>query len=324
MMRQLDKWTFETLRGLIAAGLLVTAQYASATSITLDYSMDDSGFFGVGTDARTVLEAARDFFEVRVTDVLGSIMPGGGNTWTATGTDPSTGAGFTINDMTLVDEIIVFVGARDLEGSLGKAGPGGHFASGSQTFLDSVELRGQGPGVGTTETAIWGGSIALDINTTWNFDVNSGGGSDALSVLLHEFGHVFGFGTVDAFDAMVNGSNQFTGAESESLFGGSVPLDGIVAHFAAGTSSNVAGGTESYIGALAGAAQETAMDPNITIGTRKLFTDLDLAVLDDIGWDIENPPAVIPLPAGVWMLLSGIVLLGLNGNSLRRPVDSET
>ena len=321
MMRPTYTKTFEMLRG--AAGLLFVAQGVSATSITLDYSLDTGNFFGVGSDARTALEAARDFFEVRITDILAPIIPNlPGNTWTAT--NPTTGAGFLFNNLTLGDEIIVFVDARNLTGSvLGVGGPGGAAASCTQAFVDSVFERGQGFGVDTTEFAPWGGSLVLDSLATWNFDVNAGpasGENDGLSVLLHEFGHVLGFGTAASFFNMtINGNTQFAGATT-----GIVDLHSDSAHWENGTMSTVAGGSESYIGALAGMAQDTAMDPSIQTGTRKLFTDLDLAALDDIGWDIENPPSVIPLPAGLWMLVSGIALLGFNRAPVRRTVGSET
>jgi len=38
-----------------------------------------------------------------------------------------------------------------------------------------------------------------------------------------------------------------------------------------------------------GASQEVSMDPNILIGTRKHVTELDLAFLADMGWDVNIP-----------------------------------
>jgi hypothetical protein len=37
-------------------------------------------------------------------------------------------------------------------------------------------------------------------------------------------------------------------------------------------------------------AQETLMDPAITVGTRKKLTALDAAALKDIGWSLTTPP----------------------------------
>jgi hypothetical protein len=54
------------------------------------------------------------------------------------------------------------------------------------------------------------------------------------------------------------------------------------------------------------------MDPTITIGTRKVFTDLDMAALDDIGWEVTP----VPVPAAVYLFGSG--LLGLLGLARRR------
>ena len=47
------------------------------------------------------------------------------------------------------------------------------------------------------------------------------------------------------------------------------------------------------------------MTPSILNGTRQLFTDLDVAALNDIGWDI----APVPLPPALYLF--GVGLLGL-------------
>jgi hypothetical protein len=44
-------------------------------------------------------------------------------------------------------------------------------------------------------------------------------------------------------------------------------------------------------------AQEAAMDPDVTTGTRKRLTSLDAAALRDIGWSINEPPPPNFLPA---------------------------
>ena len=54
------------------------------------------------------------------------------------------------------------------------------------------------------------------------------------------------------------------------------------------------------------------MDPELTTGSRKRFTDLDYAALRDIGWEV----APVPLPAAVWLFAGG--LLGLLRFARRR------
>lgn len=72
-------------------------------------------------------------------------------------------------------------------------------------------------------------------------------------------------------------------------------MSGDLAHWAEGTTSFVAG-----------LPQEAAMDPTITTGTRKAFTDLDFAAMKDIGWEVTP----VPEP-GTWaMLFAGLGLVG--------------
>ena len=50
-----------------------------------------------------------------------------------------------------------------------------------------------------------------------------------------------------------------------------------------------------------GVMQEVVMDPNITTGTRKELTELDLAFLRDIGWEtitIPEPSSTLLLGLG--------------------------
>ena len=322
-------------RALVAALLLSVVQTTHAVAINFNYDFDDLGFFNLGTQARTALEAAGAFFENRLNDDLDSIIPPGSNTWDPIFTNPSTGAtdNSSLTDLNLLNEILIIPGARDLPGALdlAEASRGTFDFDGSFAWFQTLVTRGEGSIVdvtGTTtatETAPWGGSITVDTHTVqidqetglfipraWNFAVNSGpvgSESDFFSTLVHEIGHILGIGTAVSWDAMIE-SGEFTGAASAAEFVGNVPVDGAEQHWAEGVTSTVAPGTESYI-TNGGAAQEAAMDPTLTFGTRKLFTDLDLAALDDIGWELT----AIPLPAGFWMLLSGAALLLLRERS---------
>ena len=294
------RWTFVIL---VAALLLSTVSTAHALNIDIDYSYDTNLFFSAQARKDT-LRAAADFFELILTDDLDAITPGGGNTWDANFIHPGTGAPQAVSNLSIAaDTLLVYAGGRELGGStLGKGGPGGFSASGvSQAWLDTVEFRGE-TGAPATDFGPWGGSLAFDsIGTSWYFDSNPAtdevfAGNDFYSVALHELGHLLGFGTATSWVVDV-AAGQYYGADSMAVNAGAVTLDGIQVHWEEGTSSPM-GGAGSF---------ETAMDPTITSGDRKRFTDLDLAALSDIGWDV-----VIPEPATIFvMTAAGLpVLLG--------------
>ncbi len=280
----------------VLAGFVAGPGSASAFDILFDYRFDSNNFFDAAK--KSVLDSAAAFFEDRITDTLSAIEPDteAGNTFIATFSNPGTGAPESVVDLTVpADTLIVFVGGSSLGGgTLGQGGPGGfNVDTGSQTFFDAVTTRGQ-TGIdvnGTTDTdfAPWGGAITFDndASTTWYFDNDTTTdeaftGADFYSVALHEIGHVLGIGTADSWNnKIVNG--QFTGAASVAANGGNTiatTADG--GHWAAGTQSVIAG---------TNTPQETAMDPTITLNTRKRFTELDVAGLQDIGWEIQADSA---------------------------------
>lgn len=273
-----------------------------------DYS-HDTGFFAVGSQARSTLEAAGNYFQSILGDTLSAITPGGGNSWSGSYFNPSNGNSASFNGSISANTLKIFVGARDLPGNtLGQAGPGGLGISGiNQAWFDTVIARGQ-PGalLGTpTDFGPWGGSLVIDNNSTWNFNhtvAPTAGQNDLYSVILHELGHVLGYGTSGSWNALVQG-NQFTGVSSVATNGGNINLDGS-AHWIDGTMSTVNGN-----------AQEAAMDPSIFTGTRKLFTELDLAGLRDIGWQVNN----VPEPSSLSLILIGGVFLV---NCRRRKVEA--
>lgn len=305
------------------AALLVTccAPASAQVTIVIDYSLDTNNFFGAaGSDQRVALETAATRLSARLTDTLSAINLGGTgpNVWDATFTHPGTGADATVRNLSVAQNtILVYAGGQDLTGgTLGVGGPGGFggpgpggTATGTVTFLQSLG-RGQydvfADPATYTDFASWGGSITFDsVGTNWNFSVASGpstGQSDFLSVAEHELGHVLGIGTADSWYNLISGTS-FTGAASRAANGGTNPsvstLDG-GAHWQDGTQSTLPGTTT---------IQEAAMDPTITQGTRKEFTALDFAALDDLGWDVSpvpEPAAVLTFAAaglgGVWVV----------------------
>jgi hypothetical protein len=286
-----------TTRALLLASIATTAFPASAINIEFNYDFDSGGFFTA--DRRSTLESAASFFETRLTDSLTAISSGGGNSFSVNFTRPDNDQAITLGGQSIAaDTLVVYVGGRDISGTaLGEGGPGGWNASGSAAFLDGASRRGQGTtqGAGATDFAPWGGSITFDSATSWYFDTDTStdeafAGFDFFSVALHELSHVLGFGTAASWD------NKVTGSVFNSAATGTVNLAD-PAHWATNTTSFVDG-----------VQQTAAMTPSIGAGQRKRMTDLDLAALSAVGWEVA-PAAPVPLPAGVWLLLSGAGLL---------------
>jgi len=265
-------------------------------TFTFDYSLDSTGFFTTNPAAKTALEKAAEVYSDRLVDQLTDITPGNGNTWNTDFTNPATGvAGVKITDLTIpANTLRVYVAGSNLGGALGQGGPGGYGGSGDATFLSKLQYRGQaGAALSTpTDFANWGGSIAFDNTSAWNFSLTGpvAGKNDFLTVATHELAHVLGFGTSPSWRArltFLSGTGQyvgpFTGPKSVALNGGPVPLETPAAgknaqHFNFSLMSKVGGVTP----------QETLMDPDIQTGTRKKVTVLDWAALDDIGWDLAK------------------------------------
>jgi len=272
----------------LAAALLVafSAQAEANIDIQFDYSYDSSGFFSDASH-QSALNAAASLFESRFSDQLTAITSSGPNSFNTVFFNPGDPAGTSIvnNDASFAANVI-------------RVYAGGYSCSGIGSFCNNAIQRGQGivTGTGAVDVAPWGGSITFDTSTNWNFSTASGPSSsqyDFYSVAVHEFG------TSDSF------SNRIVGTDFVGTAAGTVALSGDKGHWASGTLS-----------VYNGVSQEAAMTPSLANGTRKNFTNLDFAAMQDIGWQVTAVPE-----ADTWaMMLSGLVLVG--GLARRRPARS--
>ncbi|QTN31744.1 hypothetical protein HZ994_05195 [Akkermansiaceae bacterium] len=309
-------------RSLMVAATVCIASSASsdAIEIEIDYSLDANGFFNQ-PGSKEAFRAVCDYFESILTDDLARIDQSEwtGETWAARVRNPATDVVESIPGKVIpADTVVIYAGGRPLGGSLGRGGPGGYSVTGTgadaQAWFNLVETRGESGAlqVPPRDFASWGGSVAFNTSTTWNFSLTSATGNPSfVSTALHELGHIFGVGTSASWTAYIIGS-VFTGPKSAASFGANVPMSGDGAHWRDDAACvlpngynplnplNVLSKTVGQFGTPAGLDQIARMDPSSCQipGNHLVFTELDLAGLDDIGWDITSaPPAEIVAPA---------------------------
>ena len=270
-----------------------------AIGIQVNYSMDlisngGSGFFQHNPGAVTVMNRVAQEMGQRVSANLAAIDPSGANTWTTSFFSPETGAlTATVNLNVAANTIVVYVGAHAMSGGeVGYGATGGYSLSGYPSFFSTVETRNWS-GFVADSGGIWGGSIQFANNANWYFGLNPAGLQanqvDFYSVATHELGHVLGAGTSPQWMPQVRG-NAFYGPHSDAVYGGPVPLNG-------------ASDLGEWAAYLTYKGQIASNNPMFPQGTRVVWTALDQAALEDVGWNpgaIVSPPVappVVPPPA---------------------------
>ncbi len=241
-------------------------------NITFDYRFDDAGFFR--PERRAVLEEAAATWGRIIVDDLPSIPPG---TPLLT-RDPSEPSAPSLDVLAEgeIDDIVIFVATADL-GSIGgttaRSFPTAQLQVGDQSLQEELTARYDGDAFQP-----WSGWIAFDRNELWyaDDDVDSVGdlpaqGTDLYSTALHEIGHILGIGTSSAFARHVDDEGAFAGPAAIAVYGGPVPLSGNETHL----DDSVLHDDEPVL--------MNVTDPP---GERTLPTEVDLAILEDIGWTL--------------------------------------
>ena len=148
----------------------------------------------------------------------------------------------------------------------------------------------------------WGGSISF--TTAEQFDFGSGVQSppgeisfnppqNFAAVAWHELGHVLGIGLALTWQRYVS-PGGFTGPNAEAVYGGPVPLQPGGSHWAAGL---VFGGT---LDLMDGGGDSVTATKSGMVSLNTVFSRLDYAALEDIGWVVQPPAmAVVPRATGI-------------------------
>lgn len=282
--------------------VLTASTRLSALTIQIDYSYDTSNFFNT-QEKRNAIEAVAACYGKMIHDNLLRIDQAEfqSATWSATFFHPATGNSTSISNLIVPENtIIVYVGARVMSGSLlGQGGPGGFSANGFTSWFTRIKGRGSAaaaidPATARTDFSPWGGSIAFDSDRTWNFSQNQNlAGTEFVTVALHEMGHVLGIGLADSWKNKVS-NNLFTGPAAQRSNGSQPQVEADAGHFKSPVSGTL---TSEAFGSFAmphGTSRPVLMlasstDNNIHLD---VASDLDLAGLVDIGWQVA-PASVL-------------------------------
>lgn len=272
------------------AFLALPAVSQAAIDIQFDYTYDTGFLTGTNASRQAVFEQVASDLEARlINETFSALAPSGQNTLQLSFDNPgNSGTDVILNNPSIAANTLkVYVGGSDLSasGQLGFSNYGIAYG-GFSNWFNTIEARNS-----TTNYEPLGGGITFNSATNWYFGTDESGLGfsqyDFYTVVMHEMIHMLGFGQSDAFTADSSGG-QFVGSNVQALVGGPVALNAGGDHFAQST---------SYLG------DTSIMVPALVNGQRRYATELDFAVLRDIGYNIT----AVPEPATWALSLLGLV-----------------
>lgn len=177
-----------------------------------------------------------------------------------------------------IDDVLVFVACSEVLDGIGVSGRTRRAAVFPGTlgaeFQNRLSERWSG-----VDQEPWAVGIAFACNEDFFFDPTPdtsddvpAGSVDFITVAAHELGHALGIGPSQTFIALKSADEtQFLGMSASDFYGGPVPLDPDAYHL----SSDLMVDGEPVL-----------MDISFARGRRTFPTELDFAVLEDLGYEV--------------------------------------
>jgi len=239
-------------------------------SIHFDYRYDEKGFFDDSIRQNTMTAAAMIWSQHILDDF--EMVPAETALRTRHPEHPSED-GFVFELSYDIDDIVILVGVAAIE----------YNATSNRSYTNQVEdkalLARLEERYYGSDFEPWISKISFNETLDWFFDTTPETDDDIpedemdiIAVTLHELGHLLGIGTAQAFEAYVV-DNHFEGPKAMEIYGGPVPLTSDGIHISGDT---ILIDVEEYL-----------MDPGTKIGMRKTPSILELAILEDIGYQID-------------------------------------
>ena len=270
-----------------------------AISIVLDYSYDTGSYFS--DERKYIAEQAAYAFESRLqSESFGHLDPaqyGSSINFYVSTKNPTSMASLQMNPANATSEgnkfgdenkIVILMGAKSVGTTnqyLAVANSGfGYSGVNDGTFLNYWQNTRNS----TSNFDSVGGSISFnssytfydDTDLTTHTDATTSGLPDFYSVMVHEIGHIMGFSNVwDAWNNNLSGNN-WTGTNGKAAYSNqNVPMD-------AASKSHFGTLNTSHIGCACHPSMNTTSPNN----TRRGFSELDFALLKDIGYNVSSSP----------------------------------